>query len=69
MAAKMAPKKMRLNQGLPLVEVVVSAESKKAITADKPSEPMPAELFSLAPNRKGLTAKFAKSARLNRLFH
>ena len=69
MAAKMAPKKMRLNQGLPLVEVVVSAESKKAITAAKPSELMPAELFSLAPNRKGLAAKFAKSTCLNRLFH
>jgi|694.fasta_scaffold03785_9 hypothetical protein len=65
----MAPKKMRLNHGLPLLVVLVSAESKKVITADKPSEPMPAELFSLAPNRKGLTAKFAKSARLNRLFH
>jgi hypothetical protein len=30
---------------------------------------MPAELFSLAPYLKGLTAKFAKSAYLNRLFH
>ena len=65
----MAPKKMRLNQGLPLVEVVVSAESKKAITADKPSEPIPAELFSLAPYLKGLTTKFTKSTCLNRLFH
>jgi hypothetical protein len=65
----MAPKKTRLNQGLPLLEVVVSAESKKAITAGKPSEPMPVELFSLAPYLKGLTAKFAKSTRLNRLFH
>ena len=65
----MAPKKMRLNQGLPLVEVVVSAESKKAITADNPSEPIPAELFSLAPYLKGLTTKFTKSACLNRLFH
>ena len=65
----MAPKKMRLNQGLPLVEVLVSAESKKALTADKPSEPIPAELFSLAPYLKGLTTKFTKSACLNRLFH
>jgi hypothetical protein len=48
---------------------LVSAESKKVITADKPSEPMPAELFSLAPYLKGLTAKFTKSAYLNRLFH
>ena len=60
---------MRLNHGLPLLAVVVSAERRKAITARKPSEPMPAELFSLAPYLKGLTAKFAKSTRFNRLFH
>ncbi len=66
----MAPKKMRLNHGLPLlVVVVVSAESKIAITEYKPSEPLPVELFSLAPNLKGLTAKFAESACLNRQFH
>ncbi len=65
----MAPKKMRLNHGLPLLVVVVSAESKIAITEDKPSEPLPVELFSLAPNLEGLTAKFTESACFNRQFH
>jgi hypothetical protein len=65
----MAPKKMRLNHGLPLLVVLVSAESKKVITAGNPSEPIPTELFSLAPYLKGLTTKLAKSTGLNSLFH